>query len=383
LKADYLDSRPAGDHDADAVVTYTRVPAKRRLRRQPMETASQRNADRGPILDASEIRPEGPIAFDHPAGEPHSDRGPNGWRRYSLVGGSVAVVAGVGILAVTFGVTTVLPGADEASRGSVVPALALASADSSDADVSAADTVREISMTAEMSDEPAPLEAVAPIPRPRPDGHVASVSAEPTSVTPVPKTDVSRAEVEAAAASAEPAAVPVLAPPESAGTDSLITSIEETLARIDESAPAEDPTPLAPPVQPQQTEAPILAPPDVASPPIDVVPTPAPPAVAMPPADIVPPSATGGIEPVYDVLPPPVGIEGIGSYSTGPVPPEPVPQAYPQAPHLDPAAPWPYPTEAYIYPQDGDGSAEGRRPGILRRTLAKASDAVGRVLDRN
>jgi hypothetical protein len=65
------------------------------------------------------------------------------------------------------------------------------------------------------------------------------------------------------------------------------------------------------------------------------------------------------------------------------VPPAPVPDVYPQAPYLNPAAPGVYPSESYSFPSETVKDTEVRQPGFLRRTLAKATDAVGRILPWN
>jgi hypothetical protein len=154
------------------------------------------------------------------------------------------------------------------------------------------------------------------------------------------------------------------------GTDSLITSIEETLARIDEGVPLAPSEIQPPPAQPPATEPPVV----MTQP------------IYPPPADIAPPPGIGGIEPSYNVTPPPATVDGYGygGYSTGPVPPEPVPDFYPQTPQFSPATPGLYPSDSYAFPPpETIEQTEVRRPGIVRRTLAKAGSAVGRVFDRN
>lgn len=383
MNAPYFDSRLLDNQESnDAVVTYTRVVPNRRPSRPAVDAPSKhRRADT--IMDAGEIHPGEPIGFDLSAGEARGDRigsidkfvdddrRPN-WRRFWFAGASVAVVAGIGILAATFGVATILPESDGGRVASSTPALALNVPD--DVQESApVGAIREIPMTS-TSDAPemAPTrQTTAPIPRPRPEGEVAVASQAPT----VPELAPTSAQAagsqpqesqSAVASSMSSTAVPVLAAPQSGGTDGLINSIEETLARIDKNAAGPAPQALST-VPPQQSVPPTLAPP----------------VAAMPPADVLPPQATGSIEPSYDILPPPAAVGGYDGYSTGPVPPAPVPDGYSQIPQLDPAIPGAYPSDPYALPHTTTEDTEARRPGFLRRSLAKATGAVERVFDRN
>jgi hypothetical protein len=64
-----------------------------------------------------------------------------------------------------------------------------------------------------------------------------------------------------------------------------------------------------------------------------------------------------------------------GAYPSLPIPPEAVPQAYPGGDYIH-YGPGPEYPNGVDLPEE----AEARQPGVLRRSFAKASTAVGRVL---
>jgi len=393
LNAENIDSRQSDDRDA--VVTYKRVSAPRRPERSVVRAREEKIAPE-PRLDAAEIyadRDE-PLVFDFAAGDPHRNRADaiedfiedgtrSSWLRYGLVAGSLAVIAGVGILAATVGVATMLPaGPAQDSSSSGLPALALNSPNAAES-ASGPDNIREIPISSGAPETASRPEVVPPIPRPRPDEMLARVEPEPAaaeqpSIGSAPSIGanapppVSSEEAEAQPSASAPVTSAVVAdPPANSGTDSLISNIEETLARIDASTSVEAAPSPPPQVQPQ-------AQPPAAPPPVMMTQP-----VYPPPADIVPPPLTGGIDPSRDIAPPEVIGDGYQGYSTGPVPPEPVPDAYPQAPYLYPATPGVYPSDSYSFPPESIEETEAPKPGLLRRTLAKATGAVGRVFTRN
>lgn len=367
--------------DRDVVVTYTRVSDRRRPERS-VTSAPAEDAAPEVILDGAEIPSldtDEPGAFDFVADDRfrfpddlvEDGRRPD-WLRYGLVGASLAVIAGVGILAATVGVATMLPGNPMQSDGASEPALALNSPDLGAEPGMTGGGIREIPMSSGAQEAAWRTEVAPPIPRPRPDDVPAravsesGTTAEPTGPASEP---VGAGEPRSVAlAPPTPASAPVVAAPAIGGTDSLITSIEETLARIDS-----EPPPPPSEIQPPQAPLPEGLPPVVLTQPI-----------YPPPADVAVPPATGEIEPPYDVAPPPATVDGYGIYPTGPVPPEPVPNFYPQAPYLIPADPGFYPSDSYAFPpSETIEETEAKRPSVLRRTLAKATEAVGRVFDRN
>lgn len=396
MNAENIDSRPSDDRDA--VVTYRRVSARRRPERS-VARARKENIAPEPRLDAAEVHPDRdePPVFGFAAGDPRrgrtdafedfiEDGSRPTWFRYGLVAGSLAVIAGVGILAATVGVATMLPGGPAQDDSSGVPALALSGPSATAESASGSDNIREIPISSGAPETASRSEVAPPIPRARPDEMLARAEPEPAaaeepSIASAPPAGASRPlpasseNAEAPPPAPAPVAPPVVAEsPANGGADSLISSIEETLARIDaNTAPVESaPSPL-PQVQPPQTLPPAAPPPVVTTQP------------AYPPtADIVPPPVSGGIEPTYDVVPPAAIGDGYQGYSTGPVPPEPVPNVYPQAPYLNPAAtPGAYPSESYGIPPIEETGAQARQPGFLKRTLAKATGAVGRILPGN
>lgn len=400
LNAEHIDSRQT--EDRDAVVTYRRVSSPRRPERSVVRARKEKIAPE-PRLDAAEIYPDRnePQAFGLAAGERRRGRADaiedfiedgnrSSWLRYGLVAGSLAVIAGVGILAATVGVATMLPGGPTQGESSDLSALALNGPHAAAESASGPDNIREIPMSPVTPEAASRSEAAPPVPRPRPDKGVARVEPEPVataepSVAAAPpattSASVSGPPSPASSESAEalpPARAPV-APSIVAGSrtnggaDGLISSIEETLARVDANASAEAvPSPSSPFVQPPLAQPPTAPPPVVMTQP-----------AYPPPADILPPPMSGGIDPSRDVVPPAAVEDGYQGYSTGPVPPEPVPDAYPQAPHLYPATPGVYPLDSYSFPPESIEETEVRKPGFLRRTLAKATGAVGRVFTRN
>jgi len=368
--------------DGEAVVTYTRISGGRKPTR-PVRPRPERAPD--PVLDAAEIYPAEPDeavelhAGSHPIGAADIEdfvADPRRPRRRSFgpLVAALAVIAGVGILATSLGLATILPGGEKRDTASSerVPVV--------DSEVASTATVREIPMPGGPPEAAWRVESKPPIPRPRPDDAVAS--AEPgtdATVAPAPSAPpVGTAELQSNVP--DVAAVPVLAPPASApansGSDGLITSIEETLARIDAT-----PAPAAGGEPPQSLLPPQVAPPlaPAASPPPVVMTQP----VYPPPANVVTPPVGQG----SDILPPATigGYDGYGT-AAGPVPPEPVPEAYPQAlpvypdDQVYPQNPGSYPY--VVQPETAEGTEASRR-GFLGRTLAKATNAVGRVFARN
>lgn len=382
------DSRPLDDRDA--VVTYTRIPEPRRPKR-PAGGRAKRASDS--VLDAAEIRRvdvDEPFGLDSPVVEPRfdgtadiedfvADRRRPDRGRYGLVAASLAVVVGAVILAATVGFATMLPGGTAEDEGSGAPALALDRAERDSEVATASADVREIPMSSGPSGAVLDTEVTpAPVPRPRPNDVAGRTEAD-TSVPRAASASQSDSSPESQPAASNVAAAPPSPEPapaarESAGSDSLITSIEETLARVDEEASAG-------PGGEQAAEPQTASPPQSTSPAVPA----APPPVEMtqpnypPPGEVVPPPA--GLN--DDILPPPAAM---GGYSAGPVPPEPVPeaypqtlpgypddQAYPQNPHVYPADP------PYVIAPETAEETEARRPGFLRRTLA----AVERIFTRN
>jgi len=390
LNAEDIDSRHRDDHDA--VVTYKRVSTSRRPGRAVARVRNEKIAPE-PRLDTAEIYPDRdePPMYGFAAGDHHrgrtdaiedflEDGSRSSWFRYGLVAGSLALIAGVGILAATVGVATMLPGGPAQDDSSGVKALALNGPSAAPDSASDSDNIREIPMSSVAPEIASRPEVVAPIPRPRPEEALArvepeSAATEQPSIAAMPSADV----IEPPPTSSEstrlpaPVAPPAVAElPANGGTESLISNIEETLARIDANTSVETAPSPVPQVQPPQSQPPAASPPVVMTQP------------GYPPtADILPPPTSGGIEPTYDVVPPAATEGGYESYSTGPVPPEPVPNAYPQAPHLYPATPGVYPSDSYSFPPESIEETEAQKPGFLRRTLAKATGAVGRVLTRN
>lgn len=391
LNAENIDSRPSDDRDA--VVTYKRVSASRRPERSVARVRDEKIAPE-PRLDASEVYPDRdePLVFDFAAGDSRGGRADaiedfiedgnrSSWLRYGLVAGSLAVIAGVGVLAATVGVATMLPPGPAQDDSSGVQALALNSPNAAAESASGSDNIREIPISSGAPETASRPEVAPPVPRPRPDEMLARVEPKPiatgeSSIVAKPPAgigDSPRASSESAEAPPAPAAPPVIAElPENSGTDSLISNIEETLARIDANTSVEAAPSPTPQVQPLQAQPPAAPPPVVMTQP-----------VYPPPADIVPPPMTGGIDPSRDIAPPEVIEDGYQGYSTGPVPPEPVPDAYPQAPYLYPATPGVYPSDSYSFPPENIEETEAPKPGFLRRTLARATGAVERVFTRN
>jgi hypothetical protein len=301
-----------------------------------------------------------------------------------LVAASLALIAGIGIVATAVGVATMLPGGPTQDDSSGVPALAVNAPNSAAEPASNPNSIREIPMPSGASETAWRSEVAPPIPRPRPDEMLGRVESEPAATEEPPLAAAQPADASRPLpASSERAGPPSPAPapvapsavagtPATGGPDGLISSIEETLARIDANASAEAGPALPPAGQPLQVQPQATPPPLVMTQPI-----------YPPPADIIPPPVPDSIEPAYDVAPPPANVDGYHDYSIGPVPPAPVPDVYPQAPYLNPAAPGVYPSESYSFPSETVKDTEVRQPGFLRRTLAKATDAVGRILPWN
>lgn len=402
MNGEYDDLDPQDDRDA--VVTYTRISGRRRRKRPAGRARAERAT--GPVLDAAEIDRAAPgeaVAFEFSAGDPPTGRASNveefvedtrrpDWLRYGLVGASLAIFVGAGILAATVGLATMLPGGSGQDEGAGAPVLAVNSEDIASGSDLTTGAIREITMPTGAPEAAWRAEITPPIPRPRPDDVLASVEFEPGSEallpTPAPQpagaSETQQATPEVAARPSAPAPKTIVERPESAGSDSLITSIEETLARIDATAPTgtgtdpavlPDPAPAPPPVAaPSPSVLPAAPPPMVMTQPID------------PSSDIALPPATA---PTYDIAPPPAAVEGYDGYVTGPVPPEPVPEPYPQAApmypdgYFYPQSPRLHPADPYTIPPETAEETQDRRPGFLRRTVARATGAVGRVFRRD
>jgi hypothetical protein len=379
----------------EAVVTYSRVPSRARStalaavdRQEPRLDAAE-----VPLLDPhddvdpafAEVRPEPRIEPIYAEVSREAGRR-RGSMSVVIAGAAFAMLAGVGVLAGTIGVATIIPDDTTADSAPVSePALRLTNAEVVPDPAAEPATVRKIPLAA--GEEAPAAEAVTapPLPRPRPEVKTASVE---------PQTDM---PVEPAVAKApgpqplgsnvgEPAAkVAVLppppqpaAPPQPQGTDELITNIEQTLQKIDEAPAGAAPNDVA-------AASPAVLPP----PPLESS------ALALPPS--YPPVDDGcapsgdGFDPCYDVMPP----EPItnGYYVPGPVPPEPIPNPYPSV-SSDRDAGW----GGNSAPGgDGDRSASAgssasgdasdesseRRGGIVRRAVTRTADAVSRVLGRD
>lgn len=389
MNAEYIDS-----DGGEAVVTYTRIPGRRRspasaAARPHAERASQTSPDDG--LDRVNPREAGGFGFDVDGAGPRvspnidefvEDSGRTGWARYGLIGASLAVIGGVGILAATVGMATLLPSDGARDGASGAPALASGGNDPVSGLSMTSGGIREIPLATDVGESAELIEVAPPIPRPRPDKPViASAEAEPAPppVLAAPQPTVGTAKQPAAAA---PAVLPPPTQSASGNTDALISNIEATLARIDEGDSVETGTAAPVPVGPAapQASAPAQAATPVAPPVVMNEP------VYPPPADV----SRSLAGPSYEALPPPPAtVEGYETYSAGPVPPEPVPQVYPQAWPADPDTqvypqnPGAYPADPYLLPSDTAEDPEARRPGFLRRTITKATGAVGRVFARN
>jgi hypothetical protein len=366
----------------DAVVTYSRVPSRKRAGGLAVVERVE------PRLDAAEVPLVDPCdevdpAFAVPRPELRADtidaalaekgrRG--GSMRVVVLGAALAIVAGFGVLAATIGVATIIPGNSPADGGPAAETpLRLASVETAP-DISPEmpiepSAVREIPLAA--GEEAPAAEASAtiiapPLPRPRPEVEAASLEPEAGMV-------FSPAEPEATRA---PDPKPIgkeggEAPPRAAtssepqGTDTLITSIEETLEKID-SAPAG-----------AATGSVAAAPPAVLPPPEPLASVP--PSVYPPVDDGCPPPGTG-FDPCYDVMPP-APLTDNGYYQAGPVPPESVPYPYPPAGSDDHDAFADGSESAGNVPEES--TTEERRPGIVRRAITRTADAVGRAFGKD
>ena len=403
-------NHPNGADDGEAVVTYSRISGSGAA--APTHRRAKAGGERSePILEAKEVRA--------PAADTHADRVRAGdglrarrpgagdefvedsnrsdWMRYGLIAAALALVAGVGVLAASVGVATMVPGGSTSSVSAEGAPAHIQDA-GQDAGQTGFDTlaVREIPISTGASAEATPMVAVAPpIPRKRPDDVAALSAGGPDLVEPSKSTVSTNAPV-MNIATPENVPVPVQVPtlpapasgstgvtttasapaakpqPASGNTDSLISSIENTLAKIDATEPTSAPAPGASSGQAAQ------------------------PPVAMTEPVYPPPSSNGypqyqsNAGPYYDVVPP-APVTGDGYYAA-PIPPEPVPQAWPQSsqgsqvygPPVYTQTPGAYPSQSGdIYPPVIYEEAEADRPGIVRRTVAKATDAVGRVFSRD
>lgn len=360
-----MNGEPIDSDGGEAVVTYTRMPGRWRSQ-APGSVRAERSSQtyRGGGLDR--VKPQEAdgyrVGCSGPRVEPNvddfvEDSGRSGRARYGLIGASLALISGVGILAATVGTATLLPGDGARVGNSSGPVLASTGNEFASGLATRSDSIRKIPLASGAAESAKRVEVAPPIPRPRPE--------KPFN----------------ASAEAEPAPPPVLPPPTqsaSSDTSALITNIEATLARIDEADAVEAGAAVPAPVVPQanastQATTPV-APPVVITEPI-----------YTPPAGISP--ALAG--PSYEALPPSPAAEGYETYSVSPVPPELVPQVYPQAWPADPDTqvypqnPGVYPAAPYLLSPERDADSEARRPGFLRRTIVKATGAVGRVFAGN
>jgi hypothetical protein len=378
LNTDRIDPQFTEAHEA--VVTYSRVPPRTRARGLAVVERVE------PRLDAAEVPLIDPhddvdAAFAAPRPEVRAEaidaalaekgrRG--GSMRVVVLGAAFAMLAGVGVLAGTIGIATIIPGGSPADGGPAAETpLRLTSADAAP-DVSEAPAdVREIPLAA--GEEAPAAEAVAaiapPLPRPRPE--VKTASLEPEAALLVPRATAStETEVAKTAPDPKPAEttpeVATLPPPaQPQGTDALITSIEATLEKID-SVPAGAAT------------ANVAAAPPAVLPPPPLEPLASAPPPVYPPVDEGCPPPGTGFDPCYDVMPP-EPLTDNGYYQAGPVPPESVPYPYPPQSSDSPA------TFADGSTSLGDApeSTTGRRPGVVRRAITMTADAVGRVFSRD
>ncbi len=360
----------------DAVVTYSRVPSRKRggglavvERVEPRFDAAE-----VPLIDPHDEvdtgfaapRPELRADTIDPALPEEGRRG--GSMSVVIIAAAFAIFAGVGVLAGTIGLATIIPGGSTADNAPVSEvALRSTSAEAAPEMSAAPSAVREIPLAA--GEEAPAAEASAttiapPLPRPRPEVKAASLEPEAGMVftpaepevfrapDPKPRVNEGGGAPPKAAASSEPQ-----------GTDTLITSIEETLEKIDTAPAGAAPAAVA------------AAPPAVLLPPAPLASVP--PSLYPPVHDDCPPPGSG-FDPCYDVMPP-EPLTDNGYYQAGPVPPESVPYPYP-----------PSDSDGHGTFADGSTSANDapaatteRRPGVVRRAITRTADAVGRALGKD
>jgi hypothetical protein len=375
----------------EAVVTYSWVssePTSESGRRGAMSEMGRRE----PTFDAAEVpfvdqRGRLDTAFtdrsaDLSAIRPDFEAGLGGAQRRStagrivMLGSVVAILAGVGVLAVSVGSATFTPVKAPAESEPVDDAtLALGDPQSNlvapQSDVATTTSVvREIPLSADeeanaAAGPAAEAEIVSPpVPRPRPEIEAASLgpsfveppsSAAPKSASADTQQSNSAKPNQGNGGNTPAAADGGASRSPSDGSDQFIMNIEETLAKADSAPVAGSASPYG------AATPPVLPPPAGVNSP------------GYPPSSQTP-YARGPAGSTYDVLPPaPVTDNGyaIDEYPPGPmgpIPPEPVPYAYPPG------------TSLYDEPPT---QAENEKPGIVKRTIAKTSDAVSRVFSRN
>ncbi len=395
MNTERIDPQMTGTRDA--VVTYSRIPSRAmtaRNRGSAMSAVERVEPTLTAIAEVREVRvtdPHGDVdpvfALARPdlrADPLAADPAPVGSTRYVVFGAAFAILAGVGVLAASVGIATIVPGnAPVEGALTAAPALRLANSEPASEVVPVSPPVREIPLSAgEEAPAAAAVAPAPPVPRPRPEDGTpvepgSDVASAPVAPTPTPVVakapDPKPAEPEAGVA--PPKAIASVAPqPQAAGTDKLITNIEETLAKID-TAPAGTST------------ASIAAePPPVLPPPATLAPPAA--AMALPPVygDCVP--TADGFDPCYDVMPPePLATNG---YPTAPIPPEPIPFPYPSdnsgsfdnnSGSFDSGAGSGNSGGSTASNDSPDSSAN--EPGIVRRTIKKTAERVSRVLSRD
>jgi hypothetical protein len=225
--------------------------------------------------------------------------------RYVFFGASLAILAGGVILATSFGVATFVPDNEpalEPANASVEPGSVLTG-------------VRQVGLPASV-EVPSSGDA-PPIPRPRPESITASIEPSPAaSPTPDAPAPILARAINPAPVP-QPEAVPVAVPSAPDDIDSLLANIEKVLAKPAPSPASADPV-LDIPVMGANTLPPVLA---------------APVALESSVAATTPPyPVTGSGYPSYEgvVLAPPATIDNRYSLEpSGPIPPEPIPYAYP------------------------------------------------------
>lgn len=314
------------DDDREPLVTYSRVGSRsgRSVKRGPRPARTE------PHLTAAEVPwtpgPEPVVApdlravpFDLPEGaaagfgvDPLAPPRRPRTIRYLVVGGALAVAAGIGILVVSFGTAGLAPGtAPATSSVSTSPPLPAGTAEAVAAPDGGGPGVREISLTG----EDAPSDGG--------DGAATSADVGPAAEPPVPRERPERvavgapdAETAAPAAVAPAAAVaPPAAQPEAVDEADFIARIEQTLATLPAAptasavapAPAVAPAALAP-VAPAAVEP--LFPDDSA---------------ALP--DAADDGAPLDWSSALDTVPPPAGMRDSATFAPTPAPSAPVPPA--------------------------------------------------------
>lgn len=414
--------------DREPVVTYSRIeprPASRTIGRDAYETVV--DAEEVPLVGSAAANDSSfeDVSFDGPRLDLRADRrgdtvdldpsiadGLFDERRRSRglrlvwVGAFIAIAAGLGVLAATFGAATSIGGKPEgglaAATSEPQPEAVSETASLDPAAVEPPEGLREVPLT---SDAPADAAASAapqsvegataapaatPVPRPRPDAGSEAAAAGPA----VPDSAVPVLPPPVASAPAPAAPPRVGTPAASRGEDALITDIERTLSRVDSShgpapaasAPVPGPVAAPPPAASESSiaslppsqdpllrdneggypmDGPYLAAPGEEGPVRDMGPAgqPAPRAenYGYPADNYGYPSSGEQWNSQRDVMPPPpVATPGY------PVPPAAVPQA-----------------EAYPPDQGWEEPVlVERRPGPIKRAFQKTTDAVGRLFGR-